>query len=148
MKKKIRKLKKKSYLCTLIITCMKRYKTNAEAEAEMLAKVVAKSMSDKKATDVVILDLRELPGAPTSFFVVCTGNSPLHTDAIADAVHENVKKITNLNPTSTEGYDTAEWILLDYFDVVVHVFVAKTRAFYRIEELWADAKKTIVDENQ
>ena len=127
---------------------MKQKKNTADAEAEMLAKVIAKSMSDKKATDVVILDLREVPGAPTSFFVICTGNSPLHTNAIADFTHENVKKITKLNPTSTEGYDTAEWILLDYFDVVAHVFVPKTRAFYRLEELWADAKKTIIEENQ
>ena len=108
----------------------------------MLAKVVAQAMSDKKAADIAILDLRDVGGAPASFFVVCTGNSPLHTDAISDAVHENVKKIFNVNPTSTEGYDTAEWILMDYFDVVAHVFVAKTRDFYKLEDLWADGKRT------
>ncbi|MBP5241832.1 MAG: ribosome silencing factor [Bacteroidales bacterium] len=118
--------------------------TNKNSESEMLAKVVAQAMSDKKATDIVILDLRQVAGAPSSFFVICTGNSPLHTDAIADAIHENVKKIFDINATSTEGYDTAEWILMDYFDVVAHVFVAKTREFYRLEDLWADGKRTEV----
>lgn len=117
-------------------------KSAKEAEVEMFAKVVAQAMSDKKATDIIILDLREVGSAPASFFVICTGNSPLHTDAIADAIHENVKKIFNINPTSTEGYDTAEWILMDYFDVVAHVFVAKTREFYKLEDLWADGKRT------
>lgn len=107
-------------------------------------KVVAQAMSDKKATDIAILDLRKVAGAPTNFFVVCTGNSPLHTDAIADAIHENVKKIFNTNPLHTEGYDTAEWILMDYFDVVAHVFVAKARDFYRLEDLWADGIRTEV----
>jgi ribosome-associated protein len=117
-------------------------KTNKEAETEMLAKVVATAMSDKKASDIVMLDLRGVGSAPASFFVICTGNSPLHTDAIADAVHEAVKKTFGINPTSTEGYDTAEWILMDYFDVVAHVFVPKTRDFYRLEDLWADGKRT------
>ena len=120
---------------------MKR-KTNKEAETEMLAKVVAQAMSDKKGTDITMLDLREVGGAPTSFFVICTGNSPLHTSAISDSIQETVKKTFNINPSSTEGYDSAEWILMDYFDVVAHVFVQKTRDFYGLEELWADGKRT------
>ena len=117
-------------------------KNNKEAETEMLAKIVAQAMSDKKGTDIVMLDLREVGSAPASFFVICTGNSPLHTDAIADAIHETVKITFGINPTSTEGYDAAEWILMDYFDVVAHIFVQKTRDFYRLEDLWADGKRT------
>ena len=120
-------------------------KSAKEAEVEMFAKVVAQAMSDKKATDIIILDLREVGSAPASFFVICTGNSPLHTDAIADAIHENVKKIFNINPTSTEGYDTAEWILMDYFDVVVHIFQKEQRDFYRLEQLWADGQAVPVN---
>lgn len=98
-------------------------------------------MDNKKGLDISILDLRGLSSAPAAFFVICSGNVPSHTSAISDGVFETVKKATGQNPKKIEGYDNAEWILMDYFDVIVHIFLNEKREFYRLEELWADAKR-------
>jgi ribosome-associated protein len=113
-------------------------KKDTNDESEVLAKLAALGMSNKKGVDIVLLDLRHLPSAPARFFVICSGNVPSHVDAIADGVFETIKKATGQNPVKIEGYDNAEWILLDYFDVMVHVFQKDQRNFYRLEELWAD----------
>ncbi len=110
-------------------------------ESEMLARLVAQGMSEKKAKDIVILNLQGIQSAPAAFFVICTGNAPAHTEAIADSIHETVKKITKSNPYKTEGYENAEWILMDYFDVIAHVFLEKNREFYKLEQLWADGER-------
>lgn len=111
------------------------------SESEVLAKLAAQGMDNKKGLDITILDLRGLSSAPAAFFVVCSGNVPSHTSAISDGVFETVKKATGQNPKKIEGYDNAEWILMDYFDVIVHVFLKDKREFYRLEELWADAER-------
>lgn len=116
-------------------------KENKLSESEMLARLSAKALDDKKGVDIVILDLRGLPSAPTSFFVIASGNVPSHVSALSDAVFEVVKKATKQNPHKIEGYNNAEWILMDYFDVVVHIFQKEKRDFFRLEELWADAKR-------
>ena len=103
-------------------------------------------MSDKKAQNIVVLDLRNVQGTPSSFFVICTGNSPLHTQAISDNIHENVKKATHEHSYKLEGYNNGEWILMDYFDVVVHIYVEKAREYYRLEQLWADGIRTEIND--
>ncbi|MBQ9639713.1 MAG: ribosome silencing factor [Bacteroidales bacterium] len=113
---------------------------NRQKESEVLAKLVAQGMDDKKGVDIRILDLRGIASAPASFFVICSGNVPSHVSAIADGVYEVVRKAIGQKPHRIEGYDNAEWILMDYFDVVVHVFIGAKRDFYRLEELWADAE--------
>lgn len=97
---------------------------------------------DKKAQNVVLLDLRELPEAVCDFFVICEGTSATHVKAIADSAAFKVKKELGQLPLSTEGTNTSEWVLIDYFDVVVHVFLKEKREFYQLEELWSDAKFT------
>ena len=114
-------------------------------ESEILAKLAAQAMEEKKALDVQILDLRGIPSAPAAFFVIASGNVPSHVSALCDHVHETVKKAMGLNPSKVEGYNNAEWILMDYFDVVVHIFQQERRAFYRLEQLWEDASKLRVD---
>lgn len=111
-------------------------------ESEVLAKLAALGMSTKKAIDIVILDLRQLPTAPAKFFVIASGNVPSHVNAIADGAYETIKKATGEAPRKMEGYDNAEWVLMDYFDVVVHVFQKDKRDFYHLEELWADGQTT------
>ena len=74
-------------------------------------------------------------------FVIATGNVPSHVSALSDTVHESVKKATGIGPSKVEGYQNAEWILMDYFDVVVHVFQKEKRAFYRLDELWSDGEE-------
>ena len=107
-------------------------------ESEILARLAAQALEEKKGIDVKILDLRGLPSAPTAFFVIASGNVPSHVSALSDHVHEIVKKATGLNPSKVEGYMNAEWILMDYFDVVVHIFQQSKRDFYRLEQLWED----------
>jgi ribosome-associated protein len=100
---------------------------------------------DKKASDVVILDLRQTP-AFTDFFVLCSGQSTRQVKAIADAVEETLRT-AKVRPAHVEGYDRAEWILMDYFTFIVHVFTPQTRAFYSLERLWGNAERTEVSED-
>ena len=116
--------------------------TNKLTESEILAKLAAQGTDNKKAEDIVILDLREVQSAPCNFFVICSGNVPSHVSAISDGVFETIKKATGYNPHKVEGYENAEWILMDYFDVVVHIFLKDKRDHYRLEALWADGKRT------
>ena len=100
---------------------------------------------DKKASEVVILDLRHTP-AFTDFFVLCSGQSTRQVKAIADGVEETLRA-TKIRPAHVEGYDRAEWILMDYFTFIVHVFTPQTRAFYSLERLWGNAERIEVSES-
>jgi ribosome-associated protein len=99
---------------------------------------------DKKAQDVVVLDLRNTP-AFTDFFVLCSGLNPRQVKAIADSVEETLRA-NKVRPAHTEGYDRAEWVLMDFFTFIVHVFTPQTRAFYGLERLWGDAERVNVDD--
>jgi ribosome-associated protein len=103
-----------------------------------VAKAV-KAALDKKATDVVVLDLRNTP-AFTDFFILCSGNNTRQVKAIADAVEEALRA-AKIRPAHTEGYDKGEWILMDYFSFIVHVFSPQMRLFYSLERLWGDAER-------
>lgn len=108
-----------------------------------LPKAVAaavKSAQDKKAEDVVVLDLRKADGF-TDFFVICTGTNARQINAIADGVRDTLKTDLGERPTLAEGADRSEWILLDYFNFVVHVFSRECRAFYALERLWGNADR-------
>ena len=94
---------------------------------------------DKKALDVVVLDLRNTP-AFTDFFIMCSGTNPRQVKAIADAVEEALRA-AKVRPAHTEGYDRAEWVLMDFFTFIVHIFTPQTRAFYALERLWGDAER-------
>jgi len=94
---------------------------------------------DKKALDVVVLDLRGTP-AFTDFFVLCSGTSQRQVKAIADSVEEALRA-ARVRPAHIEGYDRAEWILMDFFSFIVHVFTPQTREFYSLERLWGDAER-------
>jgi ribosome-associated protein len=95
---------------------------------------------DKKAEDVVVLDLRKASGF-TDYFVICTGANPRQITAIADSVRETLKRDFDERATLAEGVDRSEWILLDYFDFVVHIFSRDCRAFYGLERLWGNAER-------
>jgi ribosome-associated protein len=103
-----------------------------------LTTVIAAAL-DKKAVDLVVLDLRSA-SAFTDFFVIATALNVKQSQAIADAVEESLAK-KGAKPALTEGYKRGEWILLDYFDFIVHVFTPATRTFYDLERLWGDAKR-------
>src|SRR3982751_3040690 len=105
-------------------------------EAVMIA---ARAAADKKATDIVLLDLKEVASF-TEFFLISTGTNARQVQAISNAVEEELRK-AGKRPLHTEGYSSAEWILLDYGDFIVHVFSAASRRFYDLERLWRDAKR-------
>ncbi|MBP6978080.1 MAG: ribosome silencing factor [Bacteroidales bacterium] len=107
--------------------------------AEELSERIVEGIQQRKGKNIVRLDFFGLHNAFCRFFIICHGNSRTQVEAIADSVDEQVKKSLGMDPWHSEGYENAEWILLDYVDVVVHVFQEKTRKFYRLEELWADA---------
>lgn len=98
---------------------------------------------DKKAGDVVIMDLRKASSF-TDFFVLCTGQNMRQVKAIAEAIEAELKK-DGLRPSLVEGYNKAEWVLLDYFDFIFHVFTPSTREFYGLERLWGSAERIPVE---
>ena len=113
------------------------------AKPAKLPKAVAGAVDaarDKKAEDIVVLDLRNAGGF-TDYFVICTGGNPRQITAIADSVREKLKHDFNERPALAEGLDRSEWILLDYFDFVVHVFSRECRSFYGLERLWGAAER-------
>jgi ribosome-associated protein len=105
---------------------------------EELAAAIAGYAEDRKAIDIVRLDLRGIVGY-TDYFVICTGRSDRQTKALHDAIHFGLKSEHGLLPRRVEGLTDARWILMDYLDVVVHVFTPETRAYYRLEQLWREA---------
>ena len=110
-----------------------------------LARQIADYAADKKAIDIAELDLRGVLGY-TDFFVVCSGNTDRQTKAIHDAIHQGLKKDHGLLPRRVEGLAEARWILMDYLDVIVHVFTPEAREFYRLEQLWGEAPRRAVAE--
>jgi len=112
---------------------------------DLLAEAVVTAMINTKARNPVILDFTGMKGTVCDTFIVCHGSSRTQVEAIADHVIEEVKKQTGQNPWHKEGFENAEWILIDYSDVVIHVFQEERRRFYNIEQLWADAAITKVD---
>ena len=111
---------------------------------EDLTQAIAALAADKKAIDIVALDLRGVAGY-TDFFLICSGGSDRQTKAIHDAIHMGLKKHHGLLPRRVEGLGEARWILMDYLDVVVHVFTPDTRDFYRLESLWGDVPRRDFD---
>ena len=95
---------------------------------------------DKKAVDVVVLDLRKADGF-TDYFVICTGTNPRQINAIAGGVEDTLRKDFGERPTLAEGVHKSEWILLDYFNFIVHIFSRECRAFYDLERLWGNAER-------
>jgi ribosome-associated protein len=109
-------------------------------------RVAVDAVRTKKAEQVVVLDLRKTGGF-TDYFVICTGANPRQMAAIADAVQDTLRETLGERPALAEGRDTSEWILLDYFDFVVHIFSRECRAFYGLERLWGNAARYEIGDN-
>ena len=120
--------------------------TKIEKTGEKLVAVVVNGMKEKKAKRISVLDLRSLEHAVCDFFVICNAESTTQVSAISDSVEHSTKKDFNEKPWHIEGTENAIWVLLDYGNVVVHVFQDESREFYDIEEFWADAVRKDYDE--
>jgi ribosome-associated protein len=120
---------------------VERVRTIASARRQLTSEVAraVRAALDKKATNVVVLDLRRSP-AFTDFFVLCSGHNQRQVKAIADSVEESLRAV-KIRPAHIEGYDRAEWILMDFFSFIVHIFSPDTREFYALERLWGDAER-------
>ena len=110
---------------------------------EDLAAAAIDFAADRKALDIVQLDLRGIIGY-TDYFVICSGRSDRQVKAIHDAIHQGMKSEHGRLPRRVEGVSQAKWILMDYLDVVVHVFTPETREYYRLEQLWGEAPAQVV----
>ena len=125
---------------------MTEVKTKREIGSEELSQLVVKGMQERKASNIVVMDMRKVKNAFTDYFVVASGTSDTQVEAIAESVDKEVWEATRNNPRSTEGKANREWILVDYYDVIVHVFKKDRREFYKLEELWGDAEFTYIKE--
>jgi ribosome-associated protein len=120
---------------------------NKELSSKDLSELVAKGMIEKKGQDIAILDLRKVKNSITDFFVICSGNSDTQIDALANSVEDEVYKISKTEPWQKEGKANGEWILIDYVDVVAHIFNKDRRKHYDLEELWGDAEVTYLEDS-
>ncbi len=119
--------------------------TLVRQDSDTLAELVVRGMQDKKASDIVVLNLKELKNAVADYFIICSANSDTQLEAVARSVEEEIEKVTGESPWQTEGRTNREWVLLDYVDVVVHVFLRDRRKFYALEELWGDADISYIE---
>jgi ribosome-associated protein len=113
-------------------------KSTRLSKSSKILKVIIKAIQDKKGESVVSLDLRKIHEAVADFFIICEAGSSVQVKAIADAVEEEVRKECGEAPYKHEGYQALQWVLVDYVNVVVHIFQKETRKFYRLEEMWHD----------
>ena len=121
-------------------------KTKELTDSQILIDVAIKGLQDLKAENIICIDLRKIDNAVCEYFIVCTGSSNTHVNAIAGAVEKEIRNTLQDRPWHSEGYGNAEWILLDYVNVVIHVFQEDARDFYNLEGLWADANITKIEE--
>ena len=122
---------------------MAKRKSNAD---ELISKIIS-GVEDVKGIDISLLDLRDIENTVCSYFIVCSGSSNTHVNAIVSSVQKTVSKELIEKPFHTEGLKNSEWVLIDYVNIVVHVFQKPIREYYNIEELWGDAKTTQIASN-
>jgi ribosome-associated protein len=115
-------------------------------EDELISTIIS-GVENMKGLDVCILDLRDIENTVCSYFVICSGSSNTHVNAIVNSIQKTVSKELKEKPFHTEGGDNSEWVLIDYINIVVHVFQNHIREYYNIEQLWGDAKTTKIASN-
>ena len=122
-------------------------KSGRLSKSSKILKVIIKAIQDKKGENIVSLDLRKIPEASADFFIICEAGANVQVKAIADSVEDLVKKECGEMAYRHEGYQALQWVLVDYVNVVVHVFQRETRKFYRLEEMWCDGLMQEYDED-
>ncbi|MBA2611294.1 MAG: ribosome silencing factor [Bacteroidetes bacterium] len=120
-------------------------KSSTPKETTSLLDAIVEGMEDRKAKNITILNISKLDNRVTDYFVICDADSKTHVNSIADSVEDMVIKLTNEKAYHAEGHQNSEWILIDYINIVVHVFLRETREFYNIEGLWGDAEITTIN---
>lgn len=113
-------------------------------ETETLVQRITEGIQEKKGKGIVVADLTAIPDTICNYFVICQGNAPTQVAAIADSVREYVRENEGSKPIAVDGLANAQWVAMDYADVIVHIFLPEVRDFYDLEHLWADAKLTSI----
>ncbi len=113
-------------------------------QTNILVSKITKGIQEKKGNDIVIADLRGIDGAICRYFVICQGSSPAQVEAITESIGDVVRTETGEKPVRVVGLENAQWVAMDYSDVLVHIFLPDTRKYYNLETLWADAALTRV----
>lgn len=121
-------------------------KTASPKETMSLLDAVVEGMQERKAKNITVLNLKGIENRVTDYFVICDADSNTHVNSIADSVEETVEKMTKERAYHTEGQQNGEWILIDYINVVAHIFLRETREHYNIEGLWGDAEITVIED--
>ncbi len=121
--------------------------TKNKVSADDLISVIIKGIDDVKGENIQLLDLREIENTVCDYFIICSGNSNTQVNAISGSVQKTVSKELKDKPWHIEGENNSEWVLMDYVNVVVHIFQKHIREFYDIESLWGDAKTTVIETN-
>ena len=119
------------------MSSQKKAQINSLSDEQLIALVID-SIQDIKGKNIVKIDLRQLDDAPTDYFIICEGDSNTQVSAIADNIYGRVKKEGFLLPSHYEGQQNALWVLLDYFNIVIHIFYKERRSYYQLEDLWGD----------
>jgi len=121
---------------------VKKRKIKAEVEHFQgnIEELIIQSLIEKKGIDIVSINLKKINHVFFDYFIICSGNSKTHVDTLADFVQETTIKYANIRPSFVEGTANGEWILLDYFNIIVHIFQPEVREYYSIEKLWKDAE--------
>lgn len=142
-------MKSRSQKDQKVITLRKEINLMAKKETnnDILIAHIIKGIEEVKGNDIDILDLREIENTVCDYFVICNGTSNTQVNAIVNSIQKSVSKSLKDKPWHVEGTDNAEWVLMDYVNVVVHVFQKHIREFYDIESLWGDAKTTSIETN-
>lgn len=109
-----------------------------------LIEKITEGIQEKKGKNIVVADLTKIGDTICKYFVICQGNSPSQVSSIVDSVRETARKGAGAKPDAIDGLKNAEWVAMDYSDVLVHVFLPETRTYYNLEHLWADAKLTTI----
>jgi len=120
-------------------------KQEAQVGIEEINDKIIDSIQDVKGKNIVKMDLRKLEASPAEFFIICEGDSSTQVKAISSRIFKNLRETYGLLPNHVEGKDNGEWVLVDYFNTVVHIFYPEAREFYQLEELWSDAEVTNYD---
>ena len=109
-------------------------------ETQALIEAITEGIQDKKGKRIVIADLTEIDDTICNYFIICQGNSPSQVTAIVESIHERARVEAHLKPYAVDGLRNANWVAMDYGEVLVHIFLPEARQFYDLEHLWADAK--------
>ena len=111
-------------------------------QTKQLVKTITEGIQEKKGSDIVVADLTKIEGTICKYFIICQGSSPTQVEAIAESVGDFARERLKEKPTHVVGLENAQWVAMDYTDVLVHIFLPDVRAYYDLEHLWEDAKLT------